>query len=811
MRIFKFLLSLTLTLGLIYLLDNRWVVNNQPIPPLGKFLDPFHGFWQNIEPRQVKVKDVQVPGLSGTVQVVFDSLMVPHIFAENEDDLFFAQGYITAYHRLWQMEFQTHAAAGRLSEVIQSDAALDYDRRQRRLGMAYGAEQALEAMMKDANVSRAITQYTNGVNAYIESLSYRDLPFEYKLLDYQPEPWTPLKMGLLLKNLSQSLNIKENDFEMTNALKLFGKDVVDMLYAENDHPAGDPIVDNPGGWNFTPIKLDSVPPALPDQLVSLPATHDKTRGVGSNNWAVHGSRTASGQPILSNDPHLSLSLPSIWYVVHLNAPGINTMGASFPGTPLVILGFNDSIAWGCTNGQRDLTDWYSIKFKDASRNEYLSDGKWKKTTKRIEAFKVRGGETFYDTVIYTHHGPVVYDQNFHGDHEKNHYAFRWLAHDGSEELKTFYLLNKARNYDDFTKALTYWSGPAQNFAFASVQGDIAIHIQGKFPVRRKDEGRFVLDGTSTHTEWKAYIPQDQLIYSHNPSRGFVSSANQYPADATYPYYIQSHYYETFRNRRINEVLTKTTNVTPFDMMKLQNDNYNLQAAESLPLMLSLLDTVSLKGEERRIAEALGYWDFFNNRESMEASYYEAWWETMLDLTFDEFRKENVSLAMPNDFSVIRIMKSNPGFSFFDKLDTPEKETLKEIVNEAFQKSVAAIREWEAQKHQPAQWADYKDTYIQHLLQMEPLSHHPRIGGNSGIVNAAGKRVGPSWRYVVSMERPIRAWGIYPAGQSGNPGSPYYKNFIDDWAAGNYYQLIFDRQIESVKERGILTVSLKPKN
>lgn len=811
MRIFKFLLSLTFTLALIYFLDNRWVINDQPVPPLGRFLDPFHGFWQNIEAKNEKIPDFDIPGLKAEVKVVFDSLMVPHIFAGNEDDLFLAQGFITAHHRLWQMEFQTHAAAGRLSEIIQSDAALDFDRRQRRLGMAYGAEHAIQVLMKNPEVNRAITRYTEGVNAYIESLSYRDLPFEYKLLHYQPEPWTPMKAGLLLKNLSQSLNIMENDFEMTNALKLFGKEAVDLLYAENDQAAGDPIVDNPGGWNFTPITFDSIPLAVPDQLVTVQTPLNKNRGVGSNNWAVHGSRTATGKPILSNDPHLSLSLPSIWYVVHLTAPGINTMGASFPGAPLVILGFNDSIAWGCTNAQRDLTDWYSIKFKDHTRNEYLSDGQWKKTTKRIEEFKVRGGETFYDTVVYTHHGPVVYDRNFHDDHEKNQYAFRWLAHDGSEELRTFYLLNKARNYDDFRSALQYWSGPAQNFAFASVQGDIAVHIQGKFPVRRKNEGKFVLDGTNTDTEWKAFIPQEHQIFDRNPDRGFISSANQYPADATYPYYMQSYYYETFRNRRINEVLASPKQFTPADMMKLQNDNFNLQAAESLPLMLSLLDTAMLKGEERRIVDALGYWDFVNSRESLAASYYEAWWSTFLNLTFDEFEKENVALEMPNDYGVIRLMQTRPDLQFFDRLDTPEKEGLADIVNQSFRESVRMLTDWETKTQRPAQWADYKDTYIQHLLRMEALSRHVRVGGNSGIVNASGKRAGPSWRYVVSMEHPVRAWGIYPAGQSGNPGSAYYSNFINDWADGRYYELIFDTRFESVSKKALCVVSLNPKD
>ncbi len=812
MRLTKFVLSLITTIALIYLLDNRWVVGGQPVPPLGKFLDPFQGFWQNIESKKDHTpRELEVSTLSAPVKVFLDSLMIPHIFAENEEDLFFAQGFITAYHRLWQMEFQVMAAAGRVSEIIPGEAVLDFDRRQRRLGMAWGAENATRVMMEDPDVSRAVTRYAEGVNAFVRSLSYRELPFEYKLLDYRPEMWSADKAGLLLMNLSQSLNIGDADLEMTNALNLYGAEMIELLYMENDHPAGDPIVDLPGTWNFEPVGLDTIPLAAPAAVADLPPSSKKERGIGSNNWAVHGSKTTTGSPILCNDPHLNLTLPSIWYVVHLNAPGINTMGASFPGAPQVILGFNDSIAWGCTNAQRDLTDWYNIKFRDDTQREYLSDGQWKKTAIRIEEFRVRDGEVFYDTVFYTHHGPVVYDRNFHKEHAKNSFAFRWIAHDGSRELKTFYLLNRARNYNDFQQALRHWSGPAQNFVFASVHGNIALHVQGKFPVRRKNEGRFVLDGTQTSTEWKAFIPMEHQIRYANPERGFVSSANQYPVDATYPYYIQSSNYETYRNRRINQVLSEDERISITDMMKLQNDNYNLQAAESLPVMLSLLDTAALRGEQSRIAEELGYWDYYNTRESMAATYYQVWWNSFVDLMFDEFDSAKVSLDIPNESGIIRLMKSKPDFEFFDIKSTPEEEDLTRLVNLAFHEGMQRISVWEKEHQQPAEWADFKDTNIQHLLRMEPLSRHVRAAGYSGIVNATGRRHGPSWRYIVSLEQPVRAWGVYPGGQSGNPGSAYYDNLIPYWADGDFYPLLFSHDAALLEQRSIGAMQLTPED
>ncbi|MFZ5999666.1 MAG: penicillin acylase family protein, partial [Bacteroidota bacterium] len=373
----------------------------------------------------------------------------------------------------------------------------------------------LKLMDGNPIAKKMVDNYTAGINAYIESLTPKTLPFEYKLLGYEPEPWTNLKCAILLKNMAKTLNMGEKDFEMTNALHLFGKETLNLLYPDMEG-VGDPIVDNTGKWSFKPIQLDTVPLAVPSELLAKTPLEKPNKDVGSNNWALAGSRTATGSPLLCNDPHLNLSLPSIWYTIHLSAPGYNSMGASLPGAPAVISGFNDSIAWGVTNAQRDLVDWYKIQMKDTSNNEYLSDGKWKPVRKVVEAFKVKGGATFYDTILYTHHGPIVYDKSFHSDSEQSLHAFRWVSHDPSEEILTFYKLNKGKNHGDYMEALNHYSSPAQNFVFAAANGDIAMRIQGRYPVRRTDEGRFVLDGTKTQNEWHAFIPNEQNVMYKNP-------------------------------------------------------------------------------------------------------------------------------------------------------------------------------------------------------------------------------------------------------------------------------------------------------
>ncbi len=811
MKVLKFSVALVITIALVYSLNRSWVVGNR-IPPLGKFLDPFHGFWQNAERGDLQHQERNIPGLKEEVTIIYDSLLIPHIFAKNDDDLYLAQGYVTAQHRLWQMEFQTMAAAGRISEILGvNPQILDYDRGQRRVGMVYGAEQNLKSIENDPVLSAMATSYTAGVNAFIATLDYEHLPFEYKLLDYTPEPWTNLKAGMVQMNFSQTLNTGEKDLQFTNALKLFGKETLDLLYP--DHEAvSDPIVDNTGKWKFNPIKLDSIPSALPDELIQLKPAKEKPRGIGSNNWAVSGSKTATGAPIVCNDPHLGLGIPSLWFVVHLNSPSVNTMGGSLAGAPAVILGFNDSIAWGCTNAQRDLVDWYRIQFKDKTKNEYLSDGQWVATKKVIEKIAVRDGEAYYDTVTYTHHGPVRYDESYHHENGRYHFAFRWISHDAAEPMKAFYLLNRAKNFNDYTEALNHHIGPAQNFVFGSVSGDIAIRVQGKYPVRRKDEGKFILDGTKTSSEWKAFIPFDQNAMIRNPEKGYVISANQYPVDVTYPYYVQSgDYYETYRNRRISQVLQADSSITPQEMMQLQNDNFNMQAAESLPFLLTQLDTTILSTEEKTIVHQLQKWDYFNSIESQPAIYYEEWWNEIYTTLWDEMSEANVPLSRPSEFNTIKLLKEKPDFSFYDIQSTPEKETRTLLIRAALASSIKTIHTWKENHPGIAfDWANYKDTYIQHLLMLPPLGFHARNGGNSGIVNASSHRWGPSWRMIVSLEKTgVKAWGIYPGGQSGNPGSKYYGNMMEAWTNARPPQLKFTQSEQQLTAVTLQKTVLKP--
>lgn len=785
MKYIKLLIYLALTIGFFYVLNTKL----GSIPPLGKFLNPSSGIWQN-ETDESITGEVVIPGLTDIVTVHYDGDMIPHVFAQNEHDLYKAQGYLTAKHRLWQLEFQTHAASGRLSEIF-GEGALNYDRSERRRGMGYGADQVISYMKQyDTETLGFVQDYTDGVNAYIDQLNPDDYPVEYKLLDYQPETWTTKKTALLLMYMTKMLAGYDDDLEYTNVLHLIGKENFNLLFPDF-FDITDPVIPKDTDWSF----IDVPQTKLPDNQAVLDTIAETIQKPhpdnGSNNWAVSGAKSATGNPILANDPHLSLNLPSIWFVMQLSTPNHNAFGATIPGALGVISGFNQHIAWGETNATRDVIDWYKIEFNE-DRTQYKYDGGWKDVTVSVEDIIIRGKENYTDSVLYTHHGPVVYDKNFKSDNQRSGYAMRWIGHDGGNNQKTFIELNKAKNYDDYVSALQYWNAPAQNFVFASTEGDIALWIQGKFANKWEGQGKFLMDGSNPENDWQSYIPQKFNAHTKNPERGFVSSANQHPVDKNYPYYVFNDGYETYRNRVINDFFNSKDTFSIQDFKDLHNNNHNLKAEELLPYMLEQIDISSLSKDEKVVYEEIKAWNFNNDIDEVGPSIWRQWYGKLYNMLWDEFDIEDMALTTPYTYQTIYLLKNCGNHEFMDIKKTEDKtETAKDLFLLAFKEAAKRLQEIKEQDGDYS-WANYKSTYAGHLLQGLPAfsRFNIPIGGDRNIVNATSEDHGPSWRMIVEMTSPPTALGIYPGGQSGNPGSKYYDNFIDDWAAGEYHSLNF---------------------
>ena len=787
MRIFPFIVFALITTVLIIILNTKLLLP----APLGKLLSPQSGIWQNAEPANENYSaNISLPQLAGKVNVYLDDRLVPHVFAEQENDAYFVQGYLHAKFRLWQMELQTHAAAGRASEIIGA-IALNHDREFRRLGMVYAAESSLKEMENDAETKAECDNYTAGVNAYIESLTESNLPIEYKLIGYKPEKWSNLKSALFLKYMSFDLAGHDDDFEMTNAKNFFSKEDFDKLFPALQDSV-DPII--PRGTAFAKPAINVVKPNTTDSLyfnrdtINIKETKpDKDNG--SNNWAVSGKKTQSGSPILCNDPHLGLNLPSLWYEMQISTPSYNAYGVSFPGSPGIIIGFNDSCAFGFTNGGRDVRDYYEIKFKDDSRREYWFNNEWKKTDFRFEIIKIKGKPDFIDTVAYTVFGPVMYDKNFGGKRSatNKNYAVRWKAHDPSNELKIFSMLDRAKNYADYSEAVVNLHTPGQNCVFACKNGDIALRTQGEFPAKWPGQGNFVMPGTDSSYMWQGMIPMDETPYQFNPERNFVSSANQRPADSTYPYYL-GRGYTPFRGFYINRRLNAMNNITVDDMKNLQTDNYDIFAEMAMPVLLKNIKVNELNITEKKYFDLLRSWDFKDDLNSKGATVAVNTWLKFDSIVFhDEYAKAPGVVMKPYESTLLEAVLKDSVYKFLDDITTPQKETLADDVTKAFK--AAAISLSKLEKEGNLDWWKYKDTKVSHLTKLDALSRlHLPVGGGLHAINAVKKDHGPSWRMIVSLTPQTEAWGVYPGGQSGNPGSKFYDNFIDTWVAGKYYPI-----------------------
>jgi penicillin amidase len=791
--------SILVLLLWIVVLSNQFSV----VPPIGKIVNPFIGAVQNENEIELYTPRHAISGLgfTDTVHVLFDHRKVPHIYASNTNDLYAAQGYVTASLRLWQMDFVAHTSAGRLCEIF-SEGFLDYDRNQRRIGILMAAEKALTLIEKDTLMNRILVAYTRGVNAYISRLSYKTMPFEYKLLDYKPEPWTRLKTVLVMKHLANTLSGYDEDFNMTNLMLLLGEDKFNKLFPGLDGQSK-PVIGHLQSPANPSLVYSEKPSYLDFQFFSSstfvpPSTYNPK--LGSNSWIVSGKKTRSGYPILASDPHLNLSLPSIWLEMQLSSPQINVYGVSIPGTPSIIIGFNENIAWGLVNGQDDVRDWYKLKITDDYK-KYEFDGRWMDLTYRIEEIKIKEKASVLDTVYYSQHGPLVSTKAYSkwSPQHLNH-ALKWELHNPSNELLAFVKLNEAKNYSEFKNAIKYYSCPIQNFTFASKTNDIAVYHQGNMPVKWPAQGKFILDGTKSAHLYSRYIVEDSLPNQLNPASGLIVAANQAPTSAQYPYYYQGYFSEN-RANRIHQLLEEETYFDADRMKMLQLDNVNDFAVKALPVLLAPMDSLVNNSEQQKYLKALGVWNGSYDVNDENAKLFELWWKYIKEYTWDEFRNYSAGSKTPADAILLELIRRDRKNPFFDKLGTEENENAVAIIRRSFEHALIDYNT--LKKKGKAKWGDNHKTFIWHMTNINTFS---RLGlptsGSSETVNASGGKWGPSWRMIVELGERPRAFGVYAGGQSGNIGSRYFDDSVDDWAKGKYHSLIFYMtQSEANKQSG----------
>lgn len=767
----KFLFPLIALVMLTLVLDRKIFI----VPPLGTFLNPFVGVVQN-EKSSGGIENLDLEVEQETV-IIFDDRAIPHIFAGNQKDMFFVQGYVCASERLWQMDFLSYVSAGRLSEIFGKDMVLQ-DRIKRRDGMLSSTLRTLDYIEKDPETKNALDSYTAGVNAWIKSLSYADLPVEYKLMDYSPEPWTNLKSVLVMKYMSSMLSGYEEDVSSSYLQMVLGSDEYNGLFPNYYLERGKKSFSIKRIYDSLPAKeyinysfLGSSP-----QITSS----DFNPRLGSNSWAISPQKSKSGFAILCNDPHLNLSFPSIWYEIQLKSGDQNVYGFSIPGVPGVIIGFNENISWGLTNGSNDVRDFYKLELKD-DYSYYKYDGKWIKTDMIIEEIKIRDSDAFLDTVYYSIHGPIPSD--FRGGPLRiKGCALNWTLHEPSNEILTFIKLNKAKDYSEFKSAIEHYKCPVQNFSYADVDGNIAIHHQGKIRTKSwKNQGKFIMDGT--RSDQFSLTFDKQLPYSFNPDQGYVFSANNNPYtinDSTLTY---GHYAE-LRANKIDSYLSSKGELSIEDMKSMQLDNTNRLAELAIPILVKQMPS---NGND--YLQGFFNWDYKYNKDSKLAPVFERWWANLKNNTWDELARYRSVNTLPDDLVLLDMIYNDPGNKYFDLLSTEKIESASDIIALSFNQIFKDTTKL-------SDWGGVNKVDIMHLSNIEHFSRKDVTqGGHPNAINALSKNWGPSLRMIVEMSKRPRGYGVYAGGQSGNPASGEYTSFIEAWKNGRYYELKFFRNAD----------------
>jgi penicillin amidase len=797
-----------LLLGFSY----RWKIGDTELPSLGSFFSVSQGFWQNAE-SESHFKDFTLShsSLESPLTIVFDDRLVPHIWGDNDHDIAFAQGYVQAMLRLWQMDISYRDIAGRLAEVI-GPRALQRDVQTRREGFGWAIDKALEKYSKDLATMAVLQAYTDGVNAYIESLNAAKLPLEYKLLGYRPELWTIKHSVACSKSMSRVLTMSNADIAYDGLHSLLGKELFDFLFPVFMEPT---VPVHPGPWtHLSPPEfqdIEAVEVESGDVYIETSNHQDgyNESHFASNNWAVAGSKTSSGNPILCNDPHLGLSLPSVWFESHLISPEFNVYGVSLLGLPSIIIGFNEYIAWGLTNGSIDALDWLKVDWKDGSRKAYKYEGDWLEADYRTERIGVKGQEDHTEYVPYTRWGPVA---RIDTSAAMNDLAMRWTAHDVNreDELRVFLELAKGKSYQDYDEAMRKFPAPTQNIVFASRDGDIAIRTQGYWPKRYNHSGRMIAPASSQWASWQDYLSHEEIPVTLNPDRDYVSSANQEVVGKDYPFIFFGGF-ENYRGRILNRYLDEGDKWSVEDMMGLQFSSLSLHAEEGLPALLGLLEKAPLNAPQQEAVSQLEDWNYVYEASWWQPALFDLWINETAKQTFDEtLNPSNPSWTkMPDRWKLIEMLLFFPEHILFDVQDTPGKEVASDIVMLAFQKAWEQLVTYGSDPF-GISWNQVMAPKIFHLANIEAFSLPIDVGGAAKALNAQTHRHGPSWRQIVELTPTgPKAYGVYPGGQSGNPGSKYYDDSVPVWSIGSYHELTLYRQPEDM-EKVVCKASFLPR-
>ena len=743
---------------------------------------------------------IHLPGPRSTVEILRDRWGVPHIYADDLHDLFFAQGFVHAQDRLWQMELNRRTATGRLSEIF-GPVALDTDRATRtfgfdRLGRADWADAGQE-------VRSAVLAYAEGVNAFLASPTSR-MPIEFTLLGHKPEPWQPEDSVAFSRVMIWQLSHAwYSEILRARVIDAVGSEHAADL--EIHYPAGNPVA-LPHGIEFNRLRADGGRIAEGGPFL--------TRAMGSNAWTVAGSRSTTGKPFLCNDMHLTLMLPAIWYLVHMKCGPLEVSGASLPGFPFVLVGHNARIAWGTTLAFTDAEDVFIEEFSKDEPSHYRFRGEWRRAEVVPEAIRVKGRpEPHVENVLLTHHGPVISDVV--GEPSRR-LAVCSMALRPASIMEGYRRLDLANGWDDFVEAMRYIEAPQLNMAYADVEGNTGYWMTGKVPVRESGEGSVPAPGWTGEQEWVGEVPFEEMPHALNPADGILVTTNHRIVGDDYPHFLGQVWMNGFRARRILEILSSPRPLGPDDFHKLHVDFSCIPGVELAGL---LSGTASDDPTVRMALGLLETWDGVLSPDSVGGTVYEVVRYHLVrnllepglgpDLTLNLMGRGFHPLLMPaNEFyghdtvALLRLLKEPASWWVH------QAGGLQALIEGSLRQSVDWLRAHLGADPRAWQWGKIHRAIFPHAMGIQkPLDRVFNlgpipIGGDTDTPCQTAivpddpydnKAWAPTFRQIVDLEDLSRSEVIVPPGQSGQIGSRHYGDLAGPWARGEYIPMLWTRE------------------
>jgi len=751
---------------------------------------------------------LKLPGLSARVTVTRDTHGVPTIDATSFDDLFFAQGYVTAQDRLWQMDIMRRFAGGEISEILGSEF-LAHDREQRILGLRVAAERTL-AIASPADRAR-FEAYARGVNAYIDSHRER-LPIEFRILRYSPRPWVPGDSTLIAAQMVKDLNHYpyRDALEREKILAKLGPELTADLYVNSswrdrpptvprptmeDHDTGDEDQHGRSPVDSS-VSRNAGPPQNP--AGSPESDSDARMVVGSNNWVVSGAHTVTGKPYLSNDMHLGHQMPNLWYEAHLRSGNFDVAGVTLPGVPFVIVGHNQRIAWGFTNVGPTVEDVYIETFNPDG--QYLTPEGWKPAEHRREVIHVKGKSDVVLDVALTRHGPII-SELVPGETRK--LALRWTLYDGTHA--PFFDVDSAQNWEQFRAAFSAFDAPGQNVVFADVDGNIGYQATGKVPIRASGDGSLPENGSDNAHEWTGYIPFDKLPSVYNPPAGIIATANGRITAEHYAYPISSGWEAPWRTARIYRVLESGKKFSAADMLALQTDIYSEGERFFAERFVYGVDHAKKSSPRaRQAAELMWGWD---GRMTADSAAPTIAYRSRVELT--RLLLEPRLGAAPSDSHAVSAELTWRTYAWGmqsvwleNVLEHQPKPWLPESFASFDDLLAAAVDAAVSAPEAPSDlaswhWGPFHPVEIRHpILGKIPLLERwtgPGVQPQSGsgyTVKAVSRSNGPSERLTVDLSDLDQSTLNLVTGEAGNFLSPYYMDQWKAWYEGYTFKLPF---------------------